>query len=357
MNKNIPFQQEFIYWLVTENDRTSILTYESASSYCNYLGALNNCLLINNASFFDSLSKFNETISFSHIVSLCSVVYDYLFLEDIHIITGYSLAYISKWRSALISYQQFLSNHLAVDFDSTVSDFFDIIILPRGRNYPKITSVSTKPRNRIKRYPKKDLVKNFTFRLISQNRLSGALFFPIGFIERFLKKNNQHLFVNNWLNSHLNKIEIFTENNSFTFEDITELQIQRSNDKSLLFGVFNDGNTLLLYSNKASGTTRIPIECTKLNEIAIDHVLPMKSILIDNQHALNQLSYITSVFRQVVGDKSLVREYRSAFTSILESSFIHQIDIHSLISELALIESKTKLQIMLKTENAIKSSN
>ena len=359
MKNKILFRTEFKNWLI----ESCYISQNSADSYASYIAGVNEQFEIEGVSMCELIEKHHHEGNSFKINQIIIDVINVLYSDDICIVTGRPQKTINNWRSALVQYTEFFY-YFTVDsvaLNSVVNneDDADIttISIENNTSQNKLILESQK-KNRIRtfKYPALDLMRNFKFRMITQDRFSGELFFPISYIKRLFHTRNEVDYFNKWLEDQINDILIYCENETCRFKDISGLTIKVSKELKEVFITVNKEQKLI-FSPTSNGAILTPFASPNLKSIAIDHVNSMKTILKDNVHHLPQLSLITKQLKQIVGEKSTANNYKNASSELLSSSYANEVEISLLKIELELIKSLTKLQLMDKIENIKKGAN
>jgi hypothetical protein len=197
-----------------------------------------------------------------------------------------------------------------------------------------------------------DIRANFTNRLISQDRPYGNVYFPISIIKKLFYRNENRGYFDKWKNEQLNKIIFHTNEKPLTLNEIKSLKIE--NDGSVLL-ICNDGQTRNLYTKLADNVTITQMYVSKFSQVVIDHVVPMKEILIKNERKLSGLLEITKSFNihgHIITRKDIVRVGNKL---LIENIINHEV-IPALKNDLQIIGSFTELQLMEGKQNSMKSS-
>lgn len=358
MKNQILFREEFKEWLISNK----ICKPSSADSYASYLSGVNGQFDIDGLSMCERIEKYHNAGDPFKINQLIVDLVNELYREDICEITGRPQNTINNWRSALLQYTEFFY-YFTVDAESvnlgekeddkSVEEMIKLI----NENADRVEKAS-EPKNirtRKYKYPAKDLMKNFKFRIITQDRFYGEIFFPISFIKRLMYVNNEAEYFEKWLENQLNDILIYCENGTHRFNEISELSVHISKEKKEIYITVNNEQKLI-YSPSSISNKLIPFASPNLKGVAIDHITSMKSILIDNLTLLPQLLLITSLLKSIAGDKATAKEYKAAGSILLKSEASKEINIEFLKTELELIKTLTKFQLMDKIENIKKGA-
>lgn len=363
MKLQILFKDEFKAWLID----SKICTPESASSYASYISGVNNTFDIDGYSLCEVIGKFHiEGNPFKINQIIVDLVED-LYLVDICERTGRPQKTINNWRSALLQYSEFFyfftENAEAKNWkinkeedEDEVPISIEVIKIEVLDSITPTLDIPKRTRTRTYKYPINDLMKNFKFRIITQDRFYGDIFFPISYLKRLLYQKNEKAYFDKWLEEQLNDISIFCETETHKFKDISELTINDSEEHKEVYITVNKKQKRI-YSPNSNGTVMTPFTSASLKSIAIDHVNSMKNILVDNIQHLPQLQLITAQLKNIAGNKATAKNYKAAGSILFSTSVNHDIDLLLLKSELDLIKSHTKFQLMDKVENIRKGAN
>lgn len=202
-----------------------------------------------------------------------------------------------------------------------------------------------------------DIVRNFTFRLITQDRPYGEVYFPISVLKKLFYKNHERDFFNNWIKQIINMIQIHVgKNNIIRLKDVDELMINKNGTVSIKC---NDGLSKELYTKLADSDEVVKLFTKGFNKIVLDHIIPMKEILNHNIDQLLGLRKITKLMILLNGNQKLTnrKEITKMGNKLLDEGLLSISDIEQLKEELNIIASKTKLQLMDARENARKAAN
>ena len=356
MTTKILFKDEFKEWLII----SKICKQTSADSYASYISGVNGQFDIDGLSMCERIEKYHYEGDPFKINQLIIDLVGELYREDICEITGRPQRTINNWRSALLQYTEFFF-YYTVDAESVNwetkpdEEVVEITMNVIPENALPYLDTKKKSRTRKYKYPSKDLMKNFKFRIITQDRFYGEIFFPISYIKRLMFQNNDGEYFNKWLENQLDDMIIFCLNETHKFSDISELTIHVSKESKEVYITVNKEQKLI-YFPSSNENKLIPFESKSLKNIAIDHVISMKSILNDNVMFLPQLKLITFHLKAIAGNKATAKEYKSAGSVLFNSEASKEINIEFLKTELELIKTLTKFQLMDKIENIKKGA-
>ena len=351
-------RDEFKQWLINFND----LPAKTADSYVSYVAGANHQFIIEDHSMCELIEKFSKEDKPLMIGTTISNVHNQLYRVDICKITGKAKGTIENWRTGLLTYKEFFcTTNDEVDEEETINDVLeaelkvDILCNETEPEFVDLVKKANKTKTRTYLYTAHDLMANFTFRMITQDRFYGELFFPVSYLKRYMHRNGQDKYFNKWVSDQINDINILCANETHKFKDISELKLEVSKEYSEVTITVKD-NEKIVYSATAFNDELFPLSSNSLKRIAIDHIHPMKKILMDNIKMLPQLGIITGQLKRIA-QKANAKEFKAAGTVLLNEPILNQIDIELLKIELDLIKSNTKLQLMDKIENLKKRAN
>lgn len=349
MANNLLFRANFIGWLVEEET----FTPGSANSYASYVSAIDKALIGTN--FIETLDKELQAGKSYRIASVFDSIQEQLQQENIEKSLGIDTNTIRKWRSGILKYREFI-DYLSCKNDNIddSEDENDIEIIDAFSNRTKENNSSAI----ILVYTSNELKENFSFRLITQDRHYDDIYFPISFIKRFFYKKGNKQYFDKWIEDHINHIQIHTKSKSHLFKEISALRICIDGNESTVEVKIKD-QYHSTYSKTADDLSLIPMNSKHLKSIVIDHVIPMKDIMLKNKSELNTLSIITSELKKHIHGRATSKKLKAAGSKLFSTNadIIKEIQIGSLIEELDLIKSLTNLQLMDKTENSKKGAN
>ncbi len=374
MANTIFLKEEFKKWLIESQD----LTPDSANSYLSYVSAVNNHFELDKQALSTIVENYHKAKQQGKLDSAIVTVFNTLFEEDICNTTNRPQSTINKWKSALFQYREFLyevteeGEYLKYEDDITSElieplkkdSLVDKVQYLDYRDFAEDSEVipvepvtKKKLSHKNYSYKKDELLKNFRFRLITQDRFYGELFFPISYIKRLLHIKGEKKFFDKWILDHLNEIVLHTESEPTILKNISELRIRVNGNGSEVDALIGDKLTSVWFPF-SEGKNRFLMNGYGLSGIAIDHLYPMKKILIDTQNELPQLLKITQFLKEISGKKSsTAKEYKALGSRLLVSPKSNEVDIEGLKAELNILKSKTKLQLMDKGANLSKSAN
>lgn len=258
---------------------------------------------------------------------------------------------INNWRSALRKYLEFLNYHFEVELTinttnddiSTSNDDTEIIENEDNYSYDEMSIASDFM------ITSDDIITNFMFRMITQDRHSNKIFYPIYFIKQIFEKNNDNLFFENWVQEQLYETTIHLKEGKVTLKDISELLIENKK----VFVIVN-GTKLEALSPQADQTLKT-FSVDMFRNISLDHKKALKNILLENINSLSTIQKITNEFKKYMINNSS-SEYKRARKIVLQSGYVNEIDTNALKNELNLIGSQIQLQLMDRRQNTSKGT-
>ena len=277
-------RKDFTKWLQDEKK----LTIGGVSSYVSNLAALfinYSDQLLEDAQFEALIENGNQGEILNVFVSMYTIVNE----EKQNVNSLLPKSKLSDIGSALRKYEAFL-NELAEESEMT-----DDVV----ESLPEIDEVKFQsfitPLTKVKRKKLnvKDIRSNFTIRLITQDRPSGNVYFPISIIKKLFYRNEHRETFDKWKDDQLDKIILHTNDGTLTLNDIKSLKIE--SDGSILLKCC-DGQTKSLYTKLADNKTISQMYVSKFSQVVIDHVVPMKDILVKNTEKFVGLVELTKSF-------------------------------------------------------------
>lgn len=218
-------------------------------------------------------------------------------------------------------------------------------------------------------YESEDLEINFRFRLLTQDRMSESkdLFFPIRLISRLFhlsekasRRNDSDLvnrngaWIDSWANDCVAEIIVHTDKGDYLFEDIKQLEIQPDNSRVIVTLLDNEETAVVLTETESQGM--VPLECSALKHIHIDHTPLMSTILKEHAAQLPALQQFTAIIREEAARQNISITTRN-FPQISKAVFanVEIADLEALIpslkEELLLLQEESTLCLMSQSEN------
>jgi hypothetical protein len=199
-------------------------------------------------------------------------------------------------------------------------------------------------------YEQDELRKNFYLRLITQDRLYEFLYFPISVLKKLFYYCERAEFFDNWINKQIDNIIVYTGNSDKSlFKDIKTLDIKE--DGSVVI----DGN-LKLYTSVAGTNAKEEINTNTLENIEIDHVVPLSDVLFELKGELPALRIIHNIIENIRdGERISNRKSLNSVGNYLVSNVEFTTkELDDLEADLNKILNKIQLQLMDKYENRYK---
>ncbi|HPT73109.1 MAG TPA: hypothetical protein PLE74_12615 [Candidatus Cloacimonadota bacterium] len=366
MKQEILLEKDFISWFV------DIMKYPlpTAKSYCDYIFAADKYLDIystENNEKSNLLTALSIEVNNGNAEGMTEIIdnaTDELSRENIEIKLQKSLKYIQNWKSALYQYKEFLQTYID---DKSTSDPDQ----PEDTNFASDVKKSIAKEEKafqnkyIKRirelfsdevnyiYTKKDLYKKFHFRLTTQDRYYDEIYYPINFISRFLYGKGERTYLDNWVREMLNAVIVHLEDETITLKNVAKLSI----DDGSVFVDLNDGRKKMILTKTSDNVRLVPFSVNKIKQIVLDHDTSMYNIMLENIQKFQTFQQITSELQKLHSGKMTAKKFKRSIAVALKSDFIESINIESLKSEMELIASFTKLQLMDSTENTKKGKH
>ena len=319
--------QEFIDYLIKE--RT--IGADSAQSYENYVRGM--------IKYFNLGDTFNQDVARGEwSLSYLNNLHEKLCRKSV------DSKSINHWKTGLSAYAKFI-DHLNMDQldDVTFTDNEEPIQIEIESEYY---------------FSKSDLEGNFNFRITTQERLSGDLIFPIRLIKQLFYKSSKEdrEYFDNWLFNVVANIELKTSNKTFKLKDINGISIVNSkeNKDTVNYINYKDSN-LPLCSMTAEGTI-VNMKCNTLKGIVIDHIKPMKLVLLENASRLSGLKELTDKIKPHISSltgKEAIKAAAARGRVILPALLSDHTIIEKLKNDLTLIGSMP-IQLMDSKENSKK---
>lgn len=348
-------RERFADWLKEEME----MTPESAASYVSYVAGANERILKLHLSksMFDIVQIEIETGKVQNIEERFDQFITILNQEIHQKSPAIPVNTLRNYRSGLRQYCSFLI--LVLQGDEYIQGITSENI-EDDENIQEIESSfeSVKGRTEDIILTYKDLEAYFMFRLMTQDRCYGEVYFPIRLLKKiFYKQRVSRKYLDDWMIHHIANIQVHTNCGTICLRDIDEITISgiktpQGNVRLLC----KDGKEKMLYTRVGDQETEKPQEAGSLRHIAIDHIRPMKMILNDNIQQLPTLKHITSLMVEVNGGKVSPKDIIRVSNVIFYSGKITPEHIPALTQELEFIKGCTALQLMDAKENLIKKA-
>lgn len=294
----LPFETEFKTWL--EDAQAGFSVGKSANS--DYRSRLKNFLINNYENLGISSDYFSEIPAFLKqgkagkqvVVTLVSLCWNYCSDQ-------YRTTKDRKWsnlKSAFSAYNIFLLE-LMEDEEWLKTVLQDISSKEMADDCKKVIDVIS---NKVSTttFTQKELLDNFSLRLITQDRLWGNynVFLPMRLIASIVAKGNKGT-LRNWAKTFLGEktnLIVSKDGGCISLNEVDSLSLSEGN-------VFvNCGKKKMPLFSKNSKGIIVPMKTSALKTIALDHDKPIYQILCDqqnvNQNNFPDLVKITSVYKQ-----------------------------------------------------------
>ncbi|APG65132.1 hypothetical protein LPB136_07110 [Tenacibaculum todarodis] len=352
MKNEFLLKNEYKNWLI-ENTQ---ITEGSAISYLSYVSGVNKLISFSKEKKEEQLNLFTtlntefEKKNYKAINEILSFVIDELSIKNVEVIFGRPKKTLQNYKSALYRYLEFLIEYLPDSEDDIESG-----VKTSEEQVENMQIFTTKGKvlssgivDRV--YLKKDLVKTFLSRIKTQDRTYENIFFPIRFITRIFRLKKEHKAFNKWLNDLLCSINIFVKDSEISFKDVTKLCIINNE----VYITYN-GVSKLAYTKLSDNKTIEPFDVPALRKIAIDHDRSLFNVMNDNLKNLPTILLITNELKENIHGKITYQKLSKLSHSNKLDEFIKKnIKTDSLLKELKLIASETKLQLMDNSQNVSK---
>lgn len=321
-------ESNFHSWLIDNN----ITSPSSASSYCTYVNSANNILQFNK----ELQDIYNYQISKSY-TEIIEEVLQVLSEKNYDKRINKAKSTIGNWKSGFRAYGEYLISNFEAENEDLTNDEIS--------NKSLLINYNTS-------YTKQDLYKIFTFRLITQDRLSGEIYFPISFIKRIFYKTGNKAYLDKWTKKILDNTVIHLENNELKLKQISNLYFDaegvKTEVKQKLYHV---------YTKHSNNVDKSPFETKELRKIALDHDKPMLQIMNNLGSELVELQNMTSIINEKLKNRKLNRpELSKISNSLFSDLYLDTVNIDQLKSDMDLIGEHTKLQLMDANINSKKGS-
>jgi len=332
LNNSFYLRKEFVLWLVNENG----FTLGSAKSYSSYVSSANRLLQEDFFNLIKTSIENKEYIVTNDLIDECIVAIN-TSLQD--------KANKSKLKNGLIKYKEFLLEDKELFEDEET-------IIPPKKTITKKTKVN-KAKSDV--FYKDDLIKNFQFRITTQDRIYGNVFFPISFLKKLFYYNDERDFFDKWTKNQIENIKLHISNDKYVLLKKVEKLEFENNKVYISYGSKKDE----LLSEVIDSDIKMPIERNSLRNVVIDHIVPMKKILSSNR--FEGLSFITDKIRSCehfskkLSGKDLLKNVKEVGNRLLEEDLFLVDKLEYLKKDLELISGRENLQLMDAIQNLNKN--
>jgi hypothetical protein len=342
----MPHRKDFILWL-NEEEGYSI---GSSRDYASYVSSANKKILKDHLKGQDLFARIVICLETNNRNSL----EDLLDLASSLVLKHSDDKSKSKFKNGLIQYKNFLLESMdSKDGDDVVNESFEEESVISTSNNSDLSNDILEELI----FDKETLIQNFKFRMLTQDRIYGNVYFPVSFLKKlFYQEKESKAYFDSWILNQIEGIKLHvSENESVFFRDIESIKI---NSEAKVFVKFSS-KEVRLYTEDGYGEKMKPIISKTLRNIAIDHIIPMKIILSSNIGNLKALKNITDCFvatKILKGSgKELLKSAKTAGNFILEEGIISKSDIENIKVDLEFVDKQIDLQLMDSRENLKKN--
>ncbi len=357
-------RKQFILFLINEGNYTS----GSANSYASYV-----------SSAYNKLLKKHFNINFFGLIEYCckeniSDEFEDLLDSSISfVLKNADEANKKKYSYGLTEYKYFLKEIFDFPYDNEqyipqyLSDEIKIedeLAAKEKEDIIKFREEIKKEYETIFEIDRDSLIANFRFRMITQDRLYGDVYFPIRLLKKIFYQNKKDKeFFDKFILDQIENIRIYNSSNKsfILLKNIETLSIDENNqvqcsasadweDFSLLGNVFTELGEEGKYDL---------FKANNLREIAIDHIYTMKDVLLLHKSSLNGLVNLTNILKErglVKSGKEAVKQLALIGNQIIDEEVLDDNDIQLLTNDLIFLGNKLHLQLMSSKENLKKKN-
>jgi phosphatidylserine/phosphatidylglycerophosphate/cardiolipin synthase-like enzyme len=211
------------------------------------------------------------------------------------------------------------------------------------------TNKKTSPDGSVRRIDREELYKNLAFRLITQNRPNPDICFPISTIKTLFYRNGEKAFFDGWVKHQIDHVAVLTKDAEYTLSEVSAISILK--DGSVAVQPEGLSQPVDLYSNRADKSERFKVCVESFKQVVLDHVPPMREILIANRANLPALCGITKRLYEADRFITTGQELRKAGSALLEKGVIHAGDVPGLKKDLEVLGRQIRLQFDGPQEN------
>lgn len=360
-NDNFYKKEAYREWLKNEGG----LTGRSPESYISYMNNLNKDVIgkdENGESFFNVLSSLIESNQYAEIMILFEHV-DQVISSMINPLNpdNKERKKLNDCRSGLRKYRAFIVEELDdIPDEEEIEELNGTLPL----KFEQKESEGSGESENVVTYDHEALEDNFTFRLLTQNRMSEKkdVFYPIGIIRKLFKYSQKnglssgkdYEWLMEWVNNCVNEILVITADGMIPLRDVKELIIH-PNSKSIEISKKTDGSKkYMVYTETNNKSDEIlPMEVNRLRDIHIDHTPSMSNILSDELPNLKALPRLTEIIKQVA-KKRRIKVTTKNFGKISKKLFADDAFIRNELvplieyikEDLELLRKKSSLKLM-----------
>ena len=214
-------------------------------------------------------------------------------------------------------------------------------------------------------YSHEQLMKKFTARLRSQDRISGnKVWLPLRYISKLYKKNGKAKEFSDWLNNMAEEIFVHYKDDKKEIKSVqfktqqVYLVFKENSECKGTYDVYvalsRENKKYKAYTPTGEGNTKVAMTVTDISDIAIDHVKPIDQTLRDLNDAgkIENLKKVSDAYQKMI--KKSQNSDSNAENASLDGL---NVDIDALTNELNLIREDGVLRLMHTKYNGKKSNS
>jgi len=356
-------RKEFISYLINEED----YSIGSANSYASYVSSAHKHIirLYLKKDFFGSIDIFYKDNFRDELEDLFDI--------SINLTLKFSdITIKNKYCAGLREYKYFLLDIFDNPYDNEVyiPEYLkkqiaieDVILAKEDKDIIQFRREIEEEYKTKFEIDKESLISNFRFRMITQDRLYGDVYFPIRLIKKIFYKNDAKQIFDKFISDQIENIKIYnSSNNSFyLLKNIESLLIDESNQVKCSISAKLDDFSLIgnVFTELGEEGKFDLFKANSLRDVAIDHIFPMKDILLLHKKELTGLSKLTSILKEkglVKSGKEAVKQLAFIGNQIIDDQVLDYNDMQLLTNDLLFLGNKLHLQLMSSKENLQKKN-
>lgn len=369
VNRNLEYpsfflRKQFILFLINEENYTQ----GSANSYASYVSSAYNKLL---KKHFDM--NFFGLIEYCCKENISDEFEDLLDSSISFVLKNADEVNKKKYSYGLTEYKYFLKEIFDFPYDNEqyipqyLSDKLKIEDELAANEKEDIIKFRKEIKNEYEtkfEIDRDSLIANFRFRMITQDRLYGDIYFPIRLLKKIFYQNKKDKeFFDKFILDQIENIRIYNSSNKsfILLKNMETLSIDENNqvqcrasadweDFSLVGNVFTELGEEGKYDL---------FKANNLREIAIDHIYTMKDVLLLHKSSLNGLVNLTNILKErglVKSGKEAVKQLALIGNKIIDEEVLDDNDVQLLTNDLIFLGNKLHLQLMSSKENLKKKN-
>ncbi|GEM_PF-1064982 len=354
LNTTFYLRKEFISYLINEEN----FTVGSANSYASYVSSAQKQILNKHqeVDFFKSI----ETL---YKADLCIELEDFLDIS-INLVRKFTdTVNKNKYSAGLTEYKYFLIDKFEIPNESEQFTNKNPPVTIANEVIEKIRKEIENESETVFEIDKNSLIANFRFRMITQDRLYGDVYFPIRLLKKiFYKDKENKVIFDEFILNQIENIKIFNSKNKGSYsilKSIDSLSIDTNNQVQC--GIVAGDICLqgLIYTELGDEGTYELFTAKKLREIAIDHIVPMKDLLNEYKNQLTGLLNLTNILKErglIKSGKDSIKQLAVIGNQLFDEEILTDNDINLLKIDLKFLGSKIHLQLMSSKENLKKKN-